>query len=374
MNFSFTQSNNPNWPGGQTTGAASESAGGAVGAWSTLVNLIYKLGGGPTPFTSEDAARVFGPAIAALGKMSPIRSASAEPAFIYQQGTSAPVMPTADQVQAGKDELARVLARLPPEKRAALAGVLARLAPLVAKWGPALQTAYYAAVSAVAAVKAGRDLTQAAMDLYFQYDPNAAPEIYRPKMPGAFPYVLPDAMQNPDVFIPEIPTVRGPEPTPRPAPAGIPAGSTAPAPAGGTTVLVLPPAPAPATPPVAVPPKSVMDELLKGAKDYVTGALQAAALAKLQSTQFAQLASLIPKTQPTGQVAAQAAPFAFVSGAPLAAPASKTSTATSSSSSCECTGSRAPKRKKGECGQGYFREIPGRDATQFTYWSHRKCP
>ena len=38
---------------------------------------------------------------------------------------------------------------------------------------------------------------------------------------------------------------------------------------------------------------------------------------------------------------------------------------------CECT-TTGLKRRKGECAQGYFREMPGKK-TQFTVWSRRKC-
>lgn len=74
-------------------------------------------------------------------------------------------------------------------------------------------------------------------------------------------------------------------------------------------------------------------------------------------------------------------PFQFLSGFQTTARAAQSQAQPqpahamtgAATTTCVCTGNRAPKRNKRECGQGYFREKPG-NLTEFTYWSHRLCP
>lgn len=166
---------------------------------------------------------------------------------------------------------------------------------------------------------------------------------------------------------------------PRPAPAVPTAG------AGGPTAASLPPpapttVPAGATPPISgvgvTPPPSLWDQALGALADYGKAQLNRA------KQQIGTVTNItLPGFAPSSAPQQSFSPFAFMGGnaSPSPAPIPKgkqqpgAATSSSSSSSCECQGNRFPKRTKGECGQGYFKELPNGN-TEFTYWSHRKCP
>jgi len=186
-----------------------------------------------------------------------------------------------------------------------------------------------------------------------------------------------DIIEPPDfnvssLEVPALPSMPLPEIVPELLPVQLPAGAT--------------PRAAPAALPAgvaALPPPTLGTQLM----DLAKGALLGTAQGVLQQalTRIPQLPINFNFTPPgansTGQFPTftPSPPFSFLGGSVIPRTSTDVSGKTqpqlsSVTNSCVCTGSRAPKRVKGECGQGYFRERPDSNLTEFIYWSHRKCP
>lgn len=77
--------------------------------------------------------------------------------------------------------------------------------------------------------------------------------------------------------------------------------------------------------------------------------------------------SLTPSNAPG--VASQPSNFASINPEPEPEPEPQPE----ANAKCECKKGESPKRKKGKCGQGYFKQ--SRDGTtEYKFWSNRKCP